>query len=129
MESIALKEPKERAKMFECISQSKELAAEYIRKKEALLKAKEDTQFHFNKKKSASVERKQMFKDKVEVSDGQTLFNSSHFCILIALLLNFHVKLKNGIAPVMVMLSVIRQPKDKCSHWQNNSWVNGMLLC
>lgn len=112
MESIALKEPKERTKMFECISQSKELAAEYIRKKEALLKAKEDTQFHFNKKKSASVERKQMFKDKVEVSEGQSLFNSSHLFILIAHLLNFHLKLKNGIAPVMVMLSVIRQPKQ-----------------
>lgn len=76
VESIALKEPKERTKMFECISQSKELAAEYIKKKEALLKAKEDTQFHFNKKKSASVERKQMFRDKVEVSEGQSLFNS-----------------------------------------------------
>lgn len=77
VESIALKEPKERTKMFECISQSKELAAEYVRRKEALLKAKEDTQFHFNKKKSASVERKQMFKDKVEVSEGQSLFNAS----------------------------------------------------
>lgn len=94
MESIALKEPKERTKMFECISQSKELAAEYIRKKEALLKAKEDTQFHFNKKKSASVERKQMFKDKVEVSEGQSPFYSSHFIILTAHLLNFHVELK-----------------------------------
>lgn len=81
VEAIALKEPKERTKMFECISQSKELAAEYIRKKEALLKAKDDTQFHFNKKKSASVERKQMFRDKVEVSEGQSLFNSSHFFI------------------------------------------------
>lgn len=69
MESIALKEPKERTKMFECISQSKEFAAEYIKKKEALLRAKEDTQFHFNKKKSATAERKQIFKDKVEVTE------------------------------------------------------------
>lgn len=74
MESIALKDPKERAKMFECISQSKEFAAEYNRKKEALLKAKEDTQFHFNKKKSATAERKQMFKDKAEVIEGQGVF-------------------------------------------------------
>ncbi|XP_029697016.1 structural maintenance of chromosomes 1B isoform X2 [Takifugu rubripes] len=75
VETIALKEPKERTKMFESISQSKELAAEYIRRKEALLKAKEDTQFHFNKKKSASVERKQMFKDKVEAQRYQALLD------------------------------------------------------
>lgn len=77
MESIALKEPKERTKMFESISQSKEFAAEYMKKKEALLKAKEDTQFHYNKKKSATVERKQMFKDKVEVTEGQSVFNNT----------------------------------------------------
>lgn len=65
-----MKEPKERTKMFECISQSKEFAAEYSKKKEDLLRAKEDTQFHFNKKKSATAERKQMFKDKVEVTEG-----------------------------------------------------------
>lgn len=74
MESIALKEPKERTKMFECISQSKEFAAEYSKKREALLKAKEDTQFHFNKKKSATAERKQMFKDKIEVTEGQSVY-------------------------------------------------------
>lgn len=68
VESIALKAPKERTKMFECISQSREFAAEYDKKKEALMKAKEDTQFHFNKKKSATVERKQMSKEKVEVN-------------------------------------------------------------
>lgn len=59
--------------MFESISQSKEFAAEYMKKKEALLKAKEDTQFHYNKKKSATVERKQMFKDKVEVTEFECL--------------------------------------------------------
>lgn len=74
VESIALKEPKERTKMFECISQSKEFAAEYSKKREALLKAKEDTQFHFNKKKSATAERKQMFKDKIEVTEGQSVY-------------------------------------------------------
>lgn len=68
VESIALKAPKERTKMFECISQSREYAAEYDKKKEALMKAKEDTQFHFNKKKSATAERKQMSKEKVEVN-------------------------------------------------------------
>ena len=67
MESIALKDPKERTRMFELISQSREFAAEYDKKKEALLKAREDTQFHFNKKKSATVERKHVSQEKLEV--------------------------------------------------------------
>ncbi|KAI9547557.1 hypothetical protein NQZ68_017110 [Dissostichus eleginoides] len=73
VESIALKDPKERTKMFEVISQSKEYAAEYDQKKEALIKAKEDTQFHFNKKKSAIVERKQVSQEKVEAQRYQAL--------------------------------------------------------
>lgn len=72
VESIALKDPKERTKMFECISQSREYAAEYNRRKEALQKAKEDTQFLFNKKKSATVERKQVSKEKAEVPPHKT---------------------------------------------------------
>lgn len=67
VESIALKDPKERTKMLETISQSKELAAEYQKKKEDLRKAKEDTQFHFNQKKSATVERKQVSQEKIAV--------------------------------------------------------------
>uniref|UniRef100_A0A665WMK9 Structural maintenance of chromosomes protein 1B-like n=1 Tax=Echeneis naucrates TaxID=173247 RepID=A0A665WMK9_ECHNA len=63
----SLKDPKERTKMFELISQSKEYAAEYEQKKEALLKAKEDTQFHFNNKKSATVEKKHVTQEKMEV--------------------------------------------------------------
>lgn len=54
--------------MFELISQSKEYTAEYDKKKQALLKAKEDTNFHFNKKKSVVVEKKQVSQDKIEVS-------------------------------------------------------------
>ncbi|KAL3061024.1 hypothetical protein OYC64_009272 [Pagothenia borchgrevinki] len=73
VESIALKDPKERTKMFEVISQSKEYAAEYDLKKEVLMKAKEDTQFHFNKKKSAIVERKQVSQEKVEAQRYQAL--------------------------------------------------------
>ncbi|KAM9753420.1 structural maintenance of chromosomes protein 1B [Menidia menidia] len=78
VESIALKDPKERTKMLECISQSKEFAAEYNRKKEALLKAKEDTQFHFNKKKSATVERKQVSQEKMEAQKYQALVDDLH---------------------------------------------------
>ena len=53
--------------MFESISQSKQYAAEYEEKKKALLKAKEDTQFHFTKKKSVTVERKQVSQEQIEV--------------------------------------------------------------
>lgn len=67
VESIALKDPKERTKMFEIICQSKEYAEKYDKMKEALLKAKEDSQFHFNKKKSATAEKKQVSLEKVEV--------------------------------------------------------------
>ncbi|KAM9854698.1 structural maintenance of chromosomes protein 1B [Aulostomus maculatus] len=73
VESIALKDPKERTAMFELISQSKDYAAEYDRKKEALRKAKEDTQFQFNKKKSATVERKQVSQEKIEAQRYQAL--------------------------------------------------------
>nr|XP_004564522.3 structural maintenance of chromosomes protein 1B [Maylandia zebra] len=78
VESIALKDPKERTKMLESISQSKEYAAEYNKKKEALLKAKEDTQFHFNKKKSATVERKQVSQEKIEAQKYQALLDELH---------------------------------------------------
>uniref|UniRef100_A0A7N6B1C2 SMC hinge domain-containing protein n=1 Tax=Anabas testudineus TaxID=64144 RepID=A0A7N6B1C2_ANATE len=78
VESIALKDPKERTKMFEFISQSKEYAAEYDKKKEAMLKAKEDTQFHFSKKKSATVERKQVSQEKLEAERYQALVDELH---------------------------------------------------
>ncbi|KAF6721532.1 Structural maintenance of chromosomes protein 1B [Oryzias melastigma] len=78
VESIALKDPKERTKMLECISQSRECAAEYNAKKAALLKAKEDTQFHFNKKKSATVEKKQVSQEKLEAQKYQGLLDHLH---------------------------------------------------
>lgn len=67
MEAIALKHAEERTKMLECICQSREFAAEYDRKREALEKAIEETQYNFSKKKTAMSERKQMFKEKEEV--------------------------------------------------------------
>ncbi|TKS73919.1 Structural maintenance of chromosomes protein 1B [Collichthys lucidus] len=78
VESIALKDPKERTKMFESISQSKEYAALYDKRKEALMKAKEDTQFHFNQKKSATVERKQVHQEKIEAQRYQALVDELH---------------------------------------------------
>ncbi|XP_022611922.1 structural maintenance of chromosomes protein 1B-like [Seriola dumerili] len=91
VESIALKDPKERTKMFELISQSKECAAEYDRKKEALLKAKEDTQFHFSKKKSATVERKQVSQEKIEAQRYQALVDELHHnCLQLSLAELYH---------------------------------------
>ncbi|XP_054588689.1 structural maintenance of chromosomes protein 1B isoform X2 [Nothobranchius furzeri] len=78
VESIALKDPKERTKMLECMCQSHEFAAEYEKKKEALLKAREDTQFHFNKKRTVTVERKQMHQDKMEALKYQALLDDLH---------------------------------------------------
>uniref|UniRef100_A0A3Q4B2Z1 SMC hinge domain-containing protein n=1 Tax=Mola mola TaxID=94237 RepID=A0A3Q4B2Z1_MOLML len=47
-------------------------------RKEALLKAKEDTHFLFKKKKSATAERKQMSKEKAEAQKYQLLVDELH---------------------------------------------------
>uniref|UniRef100_A0A4W4H756 SMC hinge domain-containing protein n=1 Tax=Electrophorus electricus TaxID=8005 RepID=A0A4W4H756_ELEEL len=73
VESIAMMNAKERTKMFERISRSMELAYEYDTKLAALQKAKEDTQFHFNRKRTAAAEKKQVFKDKAEAEKYQAL--------------------------------------------------------
>ncbi|XP_051978683.1 structural maintenance of chromosomes protein 1B-like [Xyrauchen texanus] len=73
VESITMMNPKERTKMFERISNSRELSDEYDAKLAALLKAKEDTQFHFNRKKAATAEKKQVFRDKTEAEKYQAL--------------------------------------------------------
>uniref|UniRef100_A0A673CCJ5 Structural maintenance of chromosomes 1B n=1 Tax=Sphaeramia orbicularis TaxID=375764 RepID=A0A673CCJ5_9TELE len=75
VETIALKDPKERTKMFESISQSRELAAEYNKKNDAMLRAKEDTQFHFSKKRSATVEKKQVSQEKIEAEKYQAVLD------------------------------------------------------
>ncbi|XP_075993807.1 structural maintenance of chromosomes protein 1B [Genypterus blacodes] len=66
VESIAMKHPKELTKLFESISESGELASEYDEKREALEKAKGDTEFHFSKKKSAFVEKKELTSEKTQ---------------------------------------------------------------
>ncbi|KAJ8392207.1 hypothetical protein AAFF_G00077750 [Aldrovandia affinis] len=70
-----MKTPKERVRMFEHISGSQELAEEYDKKKELLQQAKEDTKFHFNKKKMATAEKKQVSVEKVEAQKYQTLLD------------------------------------------------------
>lgn len=102
VESIALKDPKERTKMFEFISQSKEYAEEYNKRKEAMLKAKEDTQFHFSKKKSATVERKQVSQEKIEVREKGCLciflysYKPARYCKCITTHRQISVRLRAG---------------------------------
>ncbi|XP_062856849.1 structural maintenance of chromosomes protein 1B [Trichomycterus rosablanca] len=73
VESIAMMNAKERVKMFERISNSIDLANEYDSKSAVLQKAKEDAQFHFNRKRAAMVEKKQVSKDKNEAKKYQEL--------------------------------------------------------
>ncbi|XP_058597004.1 structural maintenance of chromosomes protein 1B isoform X4 [Neofelis nebulosa] len=73
VESISMKKPKERTQFFEEISTSGELIGEYEEKKRKLLKAEEDAQFNFNKKKNAAAERKHAKLEKEEAERYQSL--------------------------------------------------------
>uniref|UniRef100_A0A8C5CB02 SMC hinge domain-containing protein n=1 Tax=Gadus morhua TaxID=8049 RepID=A0A8C5CB02_GADMO len=76
VESIAMESPKERTKLFERISQSDECVAQYETMRVALQKAKDDTQFQFYKKRTATVERKQISQEKSEAKKYQALVDS-----------------------------------------------------
>lgn len=67
VESIAMKNPKERTALFEEISRSGELAQEYDRRKKEMVKAEEDTQFNYHRKKNIAAERKEAKQEKEEV--------------------------------------------------------------
>ncbi|KAM6151558.1 structural maintenance of chromosomes protein 1B-like [Rhynchocyon petersi] len=71
VESIAMKNPKERTQFLEEISTSGELTGEYEEKKKKLQKAEEDAQFHFNKKKNVIEELKRATKEKEEAERCQ----------------------------------------------------------
>ncbi|XP_051477637.1 structural maintenance of chromosomes protein 1B [Apus apus] len=73
VESIAMKKPKERAQLFEQISNSWEYAEEYEQKKKKMQQAEEDAQFNYNKKKSVAAERKQAKIEKEEAEHYQML--------------------------------------------------------
>lgn len=74
---------KERTKMFERISNSQELNEIYDAKLVALQNAKEDTQFQFNRKRAATAEKKQVFKDKNEVLHNRLIssWSDAKLCI------------------------------------------------
>uniref|UniRef100_H3B892 Structural maintenance of chromosomes protein n=1 Tax=Latimeria chalumnae TaxID=7897 RepID=H3B892_LATCH len=72
VESIAMKKPKERTRLFEQISNSCELAEEYEQKKKEMQKAEEDAQFSFNRRKNMASERKHA-KQEMEEADRYQL--------------------------------------------------------
>ncbi|NP_001155103.1 structural maintenance of chromosomes protein 1A isoform X1 [Danio rerio] len=73
VESIAMKNPKERTALFEEISRSGELAQEYDRRKKEMVKAEEDTQFSYHRKKNIAAERKEAKQEKEEAERYQRL--------------------------------------------------------
>lgn len=73
VESIAMKNAKERTAMFEEISRSGELKEEYENAKAEMLKAEEDTQFNYHKKKGIAAEKKEAKLEKEEAERYQRL--------------------------------------------------------
>ncbi|KAL8609913.1 hypothetical protein ACOMHN_016388 [Nucella lapillus] len=73
VESIAMKNAKERTAMFEEISRSGELKEEYEHAKAEMLKAEEDTQFNYHKKKGIAAEKKEAKMEKDEAERYQRL--------------------------------------------------------
>ncbi|XP_041349100.1 structural maintenance of chromosomes protein 1A-like [Gigantopelta aegis] len=73
VESIAMKNAKERTAMFEEISKSGELKSEYDQAKADMLKAEEDTQFNYHKKKGIAAEKKEAKMEKDEAERYQRL--------------------------------------------------------
>ncbi|XP_028405600.1 structural maintenance of chromosomes protein 1A-like [Dendronephthya gigantea] len=73
VESIAMKNPKERTQMFEKISGSGELVSQYETKKQEMQQAEEDTTFNYQKKKGIMAERKEAKAEKDEAEKYQKL--------------------------------------------------------
>lgn len=73
VESIAMKNPKERTALFEEISGSGSLKEEYERLRAEMLKAEEETQFTYQKKRGIAAERKEAKLEKEEAEKYQRL--------------------------------------------------------
>lgn len=82
-----MKNPKERTALFEEISRSGELAQEYDRRKKEMVKAEEDTQFNYHRKKNIAAERKEAKQEKEEVRSLWSL--AVFFCLVFE---NYDVK-------------------------------------
>ncbi|UYV72662.1 K02A2.6-like [Cordylochernes scorpioides] len=77
VESIAMKSPKERTLLFEEISHSSENKEEYDRLRSEMIKAEEDTQFTYQKKKGIAAEKKEARLEKEEADKYQRLKEES----------------------------------------------------
>lgn len=77
-----MKNPKERTALFEEISRSGELAQEYDRRKKEMVKAEEDTQFNYHRKKNIAAERKEAKQEKEEVYISITFTFTTYLCPL-----------------------------------------------
>ncbi|XP_056138365.1 structural maintenance of chromosomes protein 1B [Lampris incognitus] len=121
VESIAMMNPKKRTKMFEHISQSGEYAQDYEKKKEALLKAKENTHFLFNKKKTANAERKRVSQERVEAQKYQALVEELNQSRLQLYLFQLYYN-EEGIKSLIVTLEEKRQTvamnKGRLENWE-----------
>merc|ERR1719282_194623 len=73
VESIAMKNPKERTALFEEISGSGALSEEYEKNKTEMLAAEEETQHPYQKKKAIGAERKEAKLEKDEADKYQKL--------------------------------------------------------
>lgn len=73
VESIAMKNPKERTALFEEISGSGNLKKEYEKLKQEMAEAEENTQLTYQKKKTLGLERKEAKMEKVEAEKYQKL--------------------------------------------------------
>merc|ERR1719414_1290845 len=73
VESIAMKNPKERTALFEEISGSGALKREYERLKEEMIQAEENTQYTYQKKKTLGLERKEAKMEKEEAEKYKKL--------------------------------------------------------
>lgn len=80
-----MKNPKERTALFEEISRSGELAQEYDRRKKEMVKAEEDTQFNYHRKKNIAAERKEAKQEKEEVCvcADQIMFTKNTFFLFL----------------------------------------------
>lgn len=73
VETIAMKNPKERTALFEEISHSIEHKQEYEQLRKEMIKAEEDTQFSYQKKKGIAAEKKEARLEKEEADKYQRL--------------------------------------------------------
>ena len=73
VESIAMKNPKERTALFEEISGSGALKKEYDRLKDDMIQAEENTQYTYQKKKTLGLERKEAKMEKEEAEKYKKL--------------------------------------------------------